>query len=175
MSMNPSHSLDEKSAGSHAASHYHVYLGGTTHLVPWALLVFAVVTTWLLFAYYGGPGNVSSTGQFWGLAAFLVLLPIVTAISWEWSLRDTPGWLKVDDEGLHCRLPWRRQRLLRWDAISEVRCTARRFTRKYSFWEVRGQSTHERVTFSWQLPGYKELLRDIGDRAQKCRRFDEVD
>jgi len=101
-------------------------------------------------------------GCFWiGIGFFL-----------EWTIRNQIGSIHVDNRGLRCFLPWGRQRYLLWNEIREVRCTTRRFYREFSFWEIRGVTPEQRVTFTWQLKRYKQLLWLIRQHAPQLQRFD---
>ena len=152
----------------------YAYPGGTLHLAPWAWLVVALTFLWLIW-YHGGPGAFQNPRHFLILLGLFVILPTFLASWLEWLQKDQAGRIMVSELGLTCTLPWRRQRQLRWEDIREVRCIARQLHPNFSFWEIRGPTPKDRITFSWQLKGYKGLLRTIQNRATRCEHFDSID
>ncbi len=96
------------------------------------------------------------------------------AIWLEWISRNQPGRIQIDEQGIHCTLPWKRQRFLQWDDVREVRCIARQLHHDFSFWEIRGRTPSERVSISWQLKGYQDLLWTVKRYAIHCERFDDI-
>ncbi len=145
------------------------YPGGTLHLVPWADLFAGLTLIWLIY-FVGGPSILRTKHGLFFLCFGLIW--ILSGFYWEWTERNLPGCIILNDVGLTCTLPWGRQRHFRWDEIWEVRCIARRFHRDISFWEIRGTNPHDKVVISWELKGYKNLLRTIQLHATHLQRFD---
>lgn len=146
-----------------------IYPGGTIHLASWACLLCGLVLIWLTLA---GQFGLRTTKDLVLLISLAGLLPIFNGLYLEWTLRNQAGRIVVDDDGLHCTIPWWRERYFHWEDIREVRCIGRRFERQYSFWEVRGQNPKDRITFHWELKGYKQLLWLIRQHASQLQRFD---
>ena len=156
-----------------SAPHTYRYLGGTVHLTPWAAALVAVTFVWLIW-FVGGPRTFSSPGTFIAILGFFVAFPIILAVYTEWTLRNRPGQVVVDDRGISAILPWGRQRSFRWNEIHEVRCVAVRFSYNFTFWEICGPRPGNRILITWELKGYKELLATIKARATHCQRFDAI-
>ncbi len=145
------------------------YPGGTFHLAPWAAYFAGITLLWLNYFY--GDHFKSERGLFWiGFASICFLNGFYS----EWSLRNQPGQILVNETGLTCTLPWGRRRQFSWEDIREIRCTARRLYAGFSHWEVRGLQPTDRITFSFELKCYKTLLRIIRDRAPRLQRFDPL-
>ena len=150
----------------------YAYLCGTVHLVPWAWMLVGVGWMWLTHFTHGADTLRLQHGRIlllFGLG-FILLGGYI-----EWTQRNEPGRVVIDAGGLRCTLPWGRHRHWRWDEIREVRCITRRFHRDFAFWEIRGPQPEDRLNISWQLTGYKDLLRTIQSRATRCERFDAID
>lgn len=165
--------MDSKSSSassSHIIPAIYTYPGGTLHLAPLAAYSAGLILVWLNYAYGGGLQSFATPrGWFWIGFASLWLL---AGVSMEWSWRNQVGRISVNADGLNCTLPWGRRRHLRWGDIREVRCVTRRFEPSVSFWEIRGASLRDRITFSWELKGYQEILRTIHHCAPNLQRFD---
>lgn len=148
----------------------YAYPGGTFHLSPWGAYLAGLTWLWLYYQYAGGlKAFASLRGSVWiGFS----LVWFSAGLATEWAVRDQPGRIDVDAKGLTCTLPWGRRRHLRWEDLREVRCTSRRWHPSISFWEVRGLTPQDRITFTWELKGHQELLRTIGQYAPHLARFD---
>lgn len=148
------------------------YPGGTLHLVPWVDVFAGLTLIWLVYFVGGASAIRTAHGIFFcGFGFFWIFL----GVYWEWTLRNQPGRITVDKDGLTCTLPWKRQRSFRWDEIREVRCLGRRFHPGVSFWEIQGVTPQENIVITWELKGFEELLRSIRARATNCQRFDPID
>ncbi len=142
------------------------YPGDTLHVAPWVMIVTGLMLLSLSYFLNGLDPKQQMLFLAFGVFWFLVGGYI------EWSLRDRIGVIEVNGRGIKCVLPWRRHRLFQWSEIHEVRCTARQFKRQYSFWEIVGKNPKDRMTFSWELKGYKQLLWLIRQHAPHLQRFD---
>ncbi len=165
--------LDSETSKQPAQQTY-AYRGGTFHLVPWAVWIFALVFAWLIY-FVGGSDASKTRMHLLVLLCLFILLPAFLGFHWEWSFRNQPGRIVVDSRGLTCTLPWGRRRHFQWEDIRQVRCIGRRFRREICAWEIRGAAPNDCITITWELKGYQELLRTIKARATRCQLFDDID
>lgn len=147
------------------------YPGGTLHLAPWAAIFVGLIWIWLTCLTHGYSGIWSQRGLVLMGFGFLI---ISVGVYTEWSFRNHPGSIIVDEKGLTFTLPWKRQRRFLWHEIRGVRCLARRFNQDISFWEIQGPTPKDRIVITWELKGYKEFLQIIKERATNCQHFDEI-
>jgi hypothetical protein len=156
----------------HLTEKKYAYPGGTLHLAPLAWYGAGLTFIWLI--YYQGGLQAFRTAQGLGLISFGIFLGFVGIVS-DWAFRSHVGQIAVTQNGLICSLPWRRRRKFRWEDIRQVRRSSRGLHPEIYAWEIYGPASSDRVIFTWELKGHKELLRTIQQRATHCEHFDSIE
>ena len=147
------------------------YLGGTFNVSAGTWYFTGAAFLWIHVQFVGSfPTFATPQGWFW---IGFILWAVGLGVAAEWAFRDRLGRIVLNSEGLTCTLPWNRERTIKWIDIRKVRCTSfLSVSPAASHWEIVGRTPRDRITFQWELKGYKEMLATIKNCAPNLEQFD---